>query len=270
MKDIDRRAEGLPKHPAKKQKQKTAGQKSFFRVMAASIIGILCCAVCLTGMTLAFFSDTISSSGNTIKTSSYAIAVTVTEVSDSSGSAKSGSQGAAAAAAKAPETTTKAPETTTKAPETTTKAPASSAAASSDNSAAEAAPSSETGFQGNSTPAVASLGAAGKVYAVNTGTNDGLLTADDKGTSSFTFESGKKYTVTLTASGTAETGYCKITLGGEVFYTEQLKPGDSVTITVSCTSSSNSAGSFAAGWGTSTEYSEHQENLIGSGKTLSC
>lgn len=38
----------------------------------------------------------------------------------------------------------------------------------------------------------------------------------------YSFENNKEYTVTLTASGTASSGYCKIKIGSNTYYTDQI------------------------------------------------
>ena len=52
---------------------------------------------------------------------------------------------------------------------------------------------------------------------------------------SIELEEGKSYTITLTASGTAEKfgGYCKLEGAGKTFYTEQVLPGHTLTFTFS-------------------------------------
>lgn len=56
------------------------------------------------------------------------------------------------------------------------------------------------------------------------------------------------YTVRLNASGTVTTGYCKIQIDDDVYYTEQLSPGTSMTFTLNL--DSRYVCSFTACWGT--------------------
>ena len=56
------------------------------------------------------------------------------------------------------------------------------------------------------------------------------------------------YTVRLNASGTVSTGYCKIQIDDDVYYTEQLSPGTSMTFTLSL--DNRYLCSFTAHWGT--------------------
>lgn len=56
------------------------------------------------------------------------------------------------------------------------------------------------------------------------------------------------YTVRLNASGTVSTGYCKIQIDENVYYTRQLSPGDKMTFTLNLDSSYIC--SFTACWGT--------------------
>lgn len=64
-------------------------------------------------------------------------------------------------------------------------------------------------------------------YAVGVsanGTGDVEITPES-GTTTVTFAAAGEYTITLTPSGTASTGYCKISYAGASYYTEQLPSG---------------------------------------------
>lgn len=76
-------------------------------------------------------------------------------------------------------------------------------------------------------------------YAVGVsanGTGDVEITPES-GTTTVTFAAAGEYTVTLTPSGTASTGYCKISYAGASYYTEQL-PSDSLHFTVNADANS--------------------------------
>ena len=85
----------------------------------------------------------------------------------------------------------------------------------------------------------------------------------ENGTQNFAVENGACtlpagiYTVTLTASGTASTGYCIVTLptDGER-YTRQLAPGESLSFSLSLTDGGTVT--FSPQWGTSSRF-EHPD-----------
>ncbi len=70
----------------------------------------------------------------------------------------------------------------------------------------------------------------------------------------YSLESGKTYELTLTAIGTATTGYSKITLGDNDFYTVQMKPGESIKVTI--TANSDVTLENTPQWGTSASEAE--------------
>lgn len=88
-----------------------------------------------------------------------------------------------------------------------------------------------------------------------------VLTAGQNG--KYSLAKGVAYTVTLTASGNASKGYCKVTLpDNSVLRTAQIAPKNSLTFTLTLTNGGNV--SFSPEWGT---YSGTAE--IESGYTIS-
>lgn len=88
-----------------------------------------------------------------------------------------------------------------------------------------------------------------------------VLTTGQNG--KYTLKAGVTYTITLTASGNASKGYCKVTLpDNTVLRTAQIVPKNSLTFTLTLTSGGNV--SFSPEWGT---YSGTAE--ITSGCTIS-
>lgn len=74
-----------------------------------------------------------------------------------------------------------------------------------------------------------------------------VLTAGQNG--KYPLAAGVSYTVTLTASGNASKGYCKVTLpDNTVLRTAQIAPKNSLTFTLTLTSDGNV--SFSPEWGT--------------------
>ncbi len=78
------------------------------------------------------------------------------------------------------------------------------------------------------------------------GETDISTTAED-GITTVRFSAAGTYTVTLTPTGTAKTGYCKITFDGTDYYTPQLI-SESFTLTVGATA--NTALTVTPQWGT--------------------
>ena len=74
-----------------------------------------------------------------------------------------------------------------------------------------------------------------------------VITAGQNG--KYSLAKGVAYTVTLTASGNASKGYCKVTLpDNTVLRTAQIVPKNSLTFTLTLTSGGNV--SFSPEWGT--------------------
>ena len=73
-----------------------------------------------------------------------------------------------------------------------------------------------------------------------------VITAGQNG--KYSLAKGVAYTVTLTASGNASKGYCKVTLpDNTVLHTAQIAPKNSLTFTLTLTSDGNV--SFSPEWG---------------------
>lgn len=56
--------------------------------------------------------------------------------------------------------------------------------------------------------------------------NENVEIATESGTTTVTFTAAGEYTITLTPSGTAQNGYCKISYAEGDYYTEQLPTGE--------------------------------------------
>ncbi len=63
----------------------------------------------------------------------------------------------------------------------------------------------------------------------------------------YTLKAGVTYTITLTASGTASKGYCKVFLPSTTLYTAQIAPDQSLTFKLTLTNGGNV--SFSPEWG---------------------
>lgn len=99
-----------------------------------------------------------------------------------------------------------------------------------------------------STPAATIQAATYRIDVVAETKNGGtVLTAGQNG--KYSLAAGVAYTVTLTASGNASKGYCKVTLpDNTVLRTAQIVPKNSLTFTLTLTSGGNV--SFSPEWGT--------------------
>lgn len=75
----------------------------------------------------------------------------------------------------------------------------------------------------------------------------------------YSLAAGKKYTVTLSATGSATTGYCKVTVNGTDYHTTQMAPEDTVTFTINCTAAATVE--FSPNWMTYSGY--NTDRLIG-------
>lgn len=65
-----------------KRRNKKITQKAFRRMAFSSALGILACIICLAGMTWAWFTDSLTSTGNTIKSSYYNAIVSISSASE--------------------------------------------------------------------------------------------------------------------------------------------------------------------------------------------
>ena len=99
-----------------------------------------------------------------------------------------------------------------------------------------------------STPAATIQVATYRIDVVAKTKNGGtVLTAVQNG--KYPLAAGVAYTVTLTASGNASKGYCKVTLpDNSVLRTAQIAPKNSLTFTLTLTNGGNV--SFSPEWGT--------------------
>lgn len=99
-----------------------------------------------------------------------------------------------------------------------------------------------------STPAATIQAATYHIDVVAKTKNGGtVLTAGQDG--KYPLAAGVAYTVTLTASGNASKGYCKVTLpDNTVLRTAQIAPKNSLTFTLTLTNGGNV--SFSPEWGT--------------------
>lgn len=99
-----------------------------------------------------------------------------------------------------------------------------------------------------STPAATIQAATYRIDVVAETKNGGtVITAGQNG--KYSLAKDVAYTVTLTASGNASKGYCKVTLpDNTVLHTEQIAPKNSLTFTLTLTSGGDV--SFSPEWGT--------------------
>lgn len=79
------------------------------------------------------------------------------------------------------------------------------------------------------------------------------------------------HTFTLTASGTASTGYCAITIedpeNTSTYYTAQMSANEPV-LTLAIQAAEGSKITFVPQWGTSANYAVNQEDTYGDGETV--
>lgn len=92
-------------------------------------------------------------------------------------------------------------------------------------------------FTATASSGTAVIQAATYTVDVSAGENEPVKIAPESGTTTVTFTAAGEYTVTLTPSGTASTGYCKISYAGASYYTEQL-PSGSLHFTVNADANS--------------------------------
>lgn len=162
-------------------KYEKVSEQTISRVVPSSVLGILFCAVCLAGLTWAWFSDSVTSNSGNITAAHFSAQVTVTN----------------------------------------------------NTSQTVITPSPESG--------------------------------------SYTLAAGS-YTVTVTASGNASTGYCSVTLDGVTYYhTIQLYPGSSdagkpQSVTFTVKASAGSELTVTPHWGSFAN--PNHETLIGNGSTI--
>lgn len=96
------------------------------------------------------------------------------------------------------------------------------------------------------------------IDAVETTIDTNTVAAD---TSSRTkIESAKERTFKLTANGTASTGYCKIVIGEDVYYTQQIEQGKSIDLTIITKEGAEIL--FEASWGFSKLFNDGEINKL--------
>ncbi len=101
-------------------------------------------------------------------------------------------------------------------------------------------------------------------YDLSVSVEEQILTPDEQGNSSVDLEQGQSYLITLKADGTADSGYGQIIYGEDIYYTEPIKSGDSISFTIYADQSATL--SIEAFWGSCSE--EDEQNLIGDGTVI--
>ncbi|WP_367924009.1 hypothetical protein [uncultured Ruthenibacterium sp.] len=92
-------------------------------------------------------------------------------------------------------------------------------------------------------------------FSATDGQTTRALTPTDATTNSYELLPGGKYTVTLTASGTASGGYCAVAIGGISYNTVQLIPGATLQFDVANDAAAAVSVQFGTKWGTPPEES---------------
>ena len=77
-------------------------------------------------------------------------------------------------------------------------------------------------FTATTSTGTAVIRAATYAVGVSAGENESVGITTESGTTTVTFTAAGEYTVTLTPSGTAQNGYCKISYADADYYTEQF------------------------------------------------
>ncbi len=297
-------------------------ERGLFRLMLPSLLGILLCSTCLAGLTWAYFSDSVTSSANTITAATFTVEVTITEITE----AETGGEGSLTTTAGAGSTGTLmngnsvnevgGQEENT--PSGTSSANASNTAANAEESTLMAnvlsvgttdpstdTPANEEGGTDTGTVTQPGVTITGKdsTSAADTsgGGSDPEIKAAGEGTlaasslpnmesktdtpitttavkrnadGSYTLTAGKKYTVTLTASGNTK-GYCKVTVNKNDYYTEKMDPAQELqelVFSIDCSSmTSETTVRITPGW-VNSDYpnieGEAATNKIDSGSTI--
>ena len=81
---------------------------------------------------------------------------------------------------------------------------------------------------------------------------DGVeIAPNSDATGTYTFEAGKSYQIKITSTGSAESSYCKLVIGGQDFYTEQVSMSEpNNTITFALTFDAQTEVEIITRWGT--------------------
>ncbi len=104
-------------------------------------------------------------------------------------------------------------------------------------------------FSSTQVSETASIQAANYAITVTAKQGEESVTLSDG--ASFEAAAETEYTVTLTASGTASTGFGEVTVGDKTLYTAQLAPGGSLTFKIKPTTAATVK--FGYQWGTSSK-----------------
>lgn len=102
-------------------------------------------------------------------------------------------------------------------------------------------------FTATASSGTAVIQAATYTVNVSADKNENVEIATESGTTTVTFTAAGEYTITLTPSGTAQNGYCKISYAEGDYYTEQL-PTDKLHFKVNA--DANSKLTITPQWGT--------------------
>ena len=234
-------------------------ERGLFRLMLPSLLGILLCSTCLAGLTWAYFSDSVTSSANTITAATFTVEVTITEITD--GSSPTDPAGAGSAVSPTNEEGGTDIGTGTQQRVTITGKDSTSAAGTPE---AGSVPKNEAAGEGTL--------AASSLPNMESKTDTPITTtAVERNTDdSYTLHAGKKYTVTLKASGNTK-GYCKVTVNENDYYTEKMDPAQELqklVFSIDCSSmTSETTVRITPGW-VNSAYPTTEPNQIISDKTI--
>lgn len=248
-------------HRLRHTKKKTRND-GLFHILAPSIIGACICAVCLFGATWAWFTVSCSSAVSTLTAATYTVEVSA-EVIDTQEEPVMMLSSAQEAPTAAPtedvdptdeETTEESAEEVSAAEQTAmdnasaTEPEAADAendpveieeeTGSEADKAEEVAPSTtEPTEQTEDEGKKAEMHPAYAPAAANGGSTTPPVVTPVNGGYEIYLESGKTYKVTITATGTATTGYCTVKIGDDTYYTPQIAQGDIFEFTVTANES---------------------------------
>ena len=93
-------------------------------------------------------------------------------------------------------------------------------------------------FTATTSTGTAVIQAATYTVGVSAGENESVGITSESGTTTVTFTAAGEYTVTLTPTGTAQNGYCKISYAEGDYYTGQLPTGGELHFTVNADANS--------------------------------
>lgn len=224
--------------------------KALSSLLLSSALGILACCFCLAGATWAWFSESMTSDVDDIKSSSYSVSVNIVEA-ETETDAVVVTESAAPEESIVSEPAAEEPAASTpEAVETPAAESEVPAAAASESPAEESAAPAENTETAAEAPAETAAEAPAVAAAAESETPSIQIIGGN-----YVLAAGKKYTVTLTASGSAATGFCKVTLNSRDAYSIQFGAGEILTFTLDCTSASGTVQvSFTPCWGTYSGY----------------